>query len=47
MMYPEFWDENSSFHKKRYEFVYKICPLETPQRLKATITNNHSGKVNA
>jgi len=47
VMYPEFWDEESSFHKKRYEFVYKICSLETPQRLKATITNNHSGKVNA
>ncbi|WP_418641299.1 enoyl-CoA hydratase-related protein [Sulfurimonas sp. ST-27] len=47
VMYPEFWEEGSSFHKKRYEFVYKICPLETPQRLKATITNNHSGKANA
>ena len=33
-MYPEFWDEQSSFHRLRREFVYKVCPRETPQRLK-------------
>ncbi len=32
-MYPEFWDENSSFHKLRREFVYKICPARTPERI--------------
>jgi len=35
VMYPEFWDEGSEFHRLRYEFVYKICPRETPKRLKA------------
>ena len=35
VMHPEFWDEASSFHTLRYEFVYKLCPQETPQRLKA------------
>ena len=34
VMYPEFWEQESSFHQLRYEFVYKICPRETPQRLK-------------
>jgi len=34
VMYPEFWDEASEFHRLRYEFVYKICPRETPKRLK-------------
>jgi putative two-component system hydrogenase maturation factor HypX/HoxX len=33
-MHPEFWDEKSIFHTLRYEFVYKICPRETPKRLK-------------
>jgi putative two-component system hydrogenase maturation factor HypX/HoxX len=33
VMYPEFWDEESSFHQFRKEFVYKICPRETPKRL--------------
>jgi putative two-component system hydrogenase maturation factor HypX/HoxX len=33
-MHPEFWDEASSFHKLRYDFVYKICPTQTPKRLK-------------
>ncbi len=33
-MHPEFWNEDSKFHKLRYEFVYKICPLKTPKRLK-------------
>ena len=34
-MYPEFWEKDSIFHKLRYEFVYKICPIQTPNRLKA------------
>ncbi len=34
VMYPEFWDEDSSFHKLRHDFVYKVCPLKTPKRLK-------------
>jgi putative two-component system hydrogenase maturation factor HypX/HoxX len=33
-MHPEFWQESSSFHKLRHEFVYKVCPIETPKRLK-------------
>lgn len=33
VMYPEFWDEDSSFHKLRYDFVYKVCSLQTPKRL--------------
>jgi putative two-component system hydrogenase maturation factor HypX/HoxX len=32
IMYPQFWDKNSSFHKLRGEFVYKICPTSTPKR---------------
>ncbi len=32
VMYPEFWDERSSFHRLRREFVYKICPTATPKR---------------
>lgn len=34
IMHPEFWNEDSPFHKLRYDFVYKVCPLETPKRLK-------------
>ncbi|MCB4781682.1 MAG: hydrogenase [Sulfurovum sp.] len=34
VMYPEFWDVSSTFHTLRQEFVYKVCPRETPQRLK-------------
>jgi putative two-component system hydrogenase maturation factor HypX/HoxX len=34
VMYSEFWEKNSSFHTLRREFVYKICPIETPKRLK-------------
>jgi putative two-component system hydrogenase maturation factor HypX/HoxX len=34
IMYNEFWDKDSIFHKLRYDFVYKTCPLETPKRLK-------------
>jgi putative two-component system hydrogenase maturation factor HypX/HoxX len=32
VMHPEFWDEKSPFHRLRREFVYKICPVETPAR---------------
>jgi len=34
IMYDEFWNKDSNFHKKRYEFVYKICKTQTPKRLK-------------
>jgi putative two-component system hydrogenase maturation factor HypX/HoxX len=34
IMYPEFWEEDSIFHELRREFVWKICPVETPKRLK-------------
>jgi len=34
IMHPEFWEEESSFHELRREFVYKLCPRETPERLK-------------
>jgi putative two-component system hydrogenase maturation factor HypX/HoxX len=34
IMYDEFWDKNSEFHKLRYDFVHKICPINTPKRLK-------------
>ncbi|WP_031347787.1 hydrogenase maturation protein [Sulfurimonas hongkongensis] len=34
VMYREFWEEDSSFHKLRYDFVYKVCSLQTPERLK-------------
>ncbi|MEN4054197.1 MULTISPECIES: enoyl-CoA hydratase-related protein [Sulfurimonas] len=37
VMHPEFWDNTSSFHTLRYEFVYKVCPSQTPKRLKAII----------
>ncbi len=33
-MYPEFWENESDFHRLRKEFVYKVCPQETPKRLK-------------
>ena len=33
VMHPEFWDESSAFHGLRREFIYKICPTQTPQRL--------------
>ncbi|MDD2356970.1 MAG: hydrogenase maturation protein [Thiovulaceae bacterium] len=32
-MYNQFWDEKSSFHSLRKDFVYKKCPLSTPERL--------------
>ncbi|MAD42024.1 MAG: hydrogenase [Arcobacter sp.] len=34
VMYSEFWDNESKFHKLRHEFVYKISPNYTPLRLK-------------
>lgn len=34
IMYDEFWDENSSFHKLRHEFVNKTKARNTPKRLK-------------
>lgn len=34
VMYDEFWDENSSFHKLRHNFVHKIKATNTPKRLK-------------
>jgi putative two-component system hydrogenase maturation factor HypX/HoxX len=34
VMHPEFWDEQSVFHTLRQEFVYKVCPRETPPRFK-------------
>jgi len=34
IMHPEFWQEDSEFHKLRYDFVYKVCPMQTPKRLK-------------
>jgi putative two-component system hydrogenase maturation factor HypX/HoxX len=37
VMYPEFWNADSSFHRLRQEFVYKVCPRETPERLKPTL----------
>lgn len=34
VMHPEFWDSESEFHTLRHEFVYKVCPIKTPERLK-------------
>ncbi|CAI6151895.1 MAG: hypothetical protein SPLUMA1_SPLUMAMAG1_01370 [uncultured Sulfurimonas sp.] len=34
VMHPEFWGEESDFHHLRYDFVYKVCPAQTPARLK-------------
>lgn len=34
IMYPEFWEEESAFHALRREFVYKICPITTPERFR-------------
>jgi putative two-component system hydrogenase maturation factor HypX/HoxX len=34
IMYDEFWNKDSIFHKLRYNFVYKVCPINTPRRLK-------------
>jgi len=45
VMYPEFWDEDSSFHKLRYDFVYKVCSIETPKRLKSRGTSAEGNLV--
>ena len=37
IMHPEFWDADSSFHELREAFVTKVCPQETPERLKKVI----------
>ena len=34
VMYNQFWDSDSIFHKLRYDFVYKVCTTSTPKRLK-------------
>ncbi|RUM63315.1 MAG: hydrogenase [Sulfurimonas sp.] len=34
VMHPEFWRKESDFHHLRYDFVYKVCPAQTPSRLK-------------
>jgi len=34
VMYDEFWEESSAFHNLRKEFVWKVCSIETPLRLK-------------
>jgi len=33
VMYPEFWEKESLFHKLRYDFIYKKVPTITPKRL--------------
>lgn len=33
IMYPEFWEESSSFHTLRYDFVHKVSSTMTPKRL--------------
>ena len=35
VMHPEFWKEDSEFHRLRNEFVYKTCPMKTPRRLES------------
>lgn len=40
VMHPEFWDKKSEFHALRRDFVYKICPRETPKRLKLKTTKD-------
>lgn len=35
VMHPEFWNETSEFYILRHEFVYKVCPIKTPVRLKS------------
>ncbi|UFH59636.1 hydrogenase maturation protein [Sulfurovum mangrovi] len=34
IMHTEFWSATSDFHTLRHKFVYKVCPRETPERLK-------------
>ncbi len=40
VMHPEFWEKESAFHILRRDFVYKICPRETPKRLKLKTTKD-------
>lgn len=42
VMHPEFWSEESDFHTLRQEFVYKVCPRETPERLKVKPTKEET-----
>ncbi|NOZ91335.1 MAG: hydrogenase [Epsilonproteobacteria bacterium] len=42
IMYPQFWEEDSEFHRFRKEFVYKLCPTHTPKRLKLSVINTIS-----
>ncbi len=37
IMHPEFWDDASTFHHLRREFVYKTCSAQTPNRLRQTV----------
>jgi len=39
VMHPEFWETESSFHKLREAFVYKVCPRETPERLRKVVND--------
>ena len=34
MMYDSFYNSNSDFNRLRKEFVYKLCPIQTPNHLK-------------
>jgi len=47
VMYPEFWEETSLFHTLREAFVYKICPGETPKRLKGECINIMKKEIDA
>lgn len=42
VMHPEFWSKQSNFHTLRHEFVTKVCPRETPERLKITSVKEKS-----
>lgn len=42
VMHPEFWDVKSEFHALRHDFVYKMCPRETPKRLKLITTKDNT-----
>lgn len=36
-MYPSFYDADSDFNRLRKEFVYKLCPIQTPSYLKEEV----------
>ena len=42
IMYPEFWKSQSVFHILRQEFVYKVCPRDTPVRLRKQSEEKHN-----